>query len=159
MDKIIKKFLVYAILLSMCLTFVNPSKTIANKASSENENIDIITNKLKEIQKEGITGEEIKDFIKFLEEKYGGDSIYMNTMCKVIGIGAGILFPPFIPLSPMLISFPITALTTQGLQGEWSHTVNIAIFIAFAGVPIYIPPPPLFIILGYAGAVIGIRFD
>ncbi|KAA0002484.1 MAG: hypothetical protein FE044_02970, partial [Thermoplasmata archaeon] len=84
MDKIIKKFLVYAILLSMCLTFVNPSKTIANKASSENENIDIITNKLKEIQKEGITGEEIKDFIKFLEEKYGEDSIYMNTMCKVI---------------------------------------------------------------------------
>ena len=159
MDKIIKKFLVYAILLSICLTFVNPSKTIANKASSENENIDIITNKLKEMQKGGITSEEIKDFIKFLKEKYGEDSIYINIMCKVIGIGAGILFPPFIPLSPVLISFPITALTTQGLQGDWSHFVQVAIFICFVGIPFYIPPFPLFIIGGYAGAVIGIVFD
>jgi len=128
-------------------------QSIAYK-NSKSEDV-VITSK--EIQR----GEsnELKDLVEFLEEKYGGDSIYMNTMCKVIGIGAGILFPPFIPLSPMLISFPVTALATQGLQGEWSHTVNIAIFIAFAGVPIYIPPLPLFIVLGYAGAVIGIRFD
>ena len=146
-----KKFVSYLVILLICLTFVLPTFVASTFMTPQS-----IAYKNSKSEK---ADDELKNLVEFLEEKYGGDSIYMNTMCKVIGIGAGILFPPFIPLSSMLISFPVTALTTQGLQGVWSHTVNIAIFIAFAGVPIYIPPPPLFIILGYAGAVIGIRFD
>ncbi len=154
-----KKFVACAAVLSLCLTFSTPPITIADKISVENENVNIVIEKLEEMQKGGINGEEIKAFISFLREKFGEDSIYINTMCKVIGIGAGILFPPFIPLSPILIAFPIVALTTQGLQGEWFHRTNIAIFIAFAGAPIYITPLPLFFIGGFAGVVIGIEFD
>lgn len=155
----IKKFLVSVVLLSLCSTFIAPSKIDADKISSKNENIDLVVNEIKEIQKGGITEKEVKAFIEFLKEKFGEDSIYVNTMCKVIGIGGGILFPPFLPLSPLLISFPITFLDTQGLQGHWFHAVHLAIFISFVGAPFYIFPPPLFVIGGFAGMVIGIVFD
>jgi hypothetical protein len=128
--------------------------------STENENnVAFILNKLEEIQKDGVTEKEINYFVKILQEKFGKDSIYINTICRVIGIGAGILFPPFLPISAVLISFPITLLTTEELQGQWSHGIQLAIFIGFIGLPIYITPLPLFIIVGFAGVVIGIVFD
>ncbi len=162
----IKKFLVCFIILLVSLSSVNSLKMTVNslkmdsaESFSDNENINFVIDKLKEIQEGGIDKEEIDSFIEILQEKFGGDSIYVNAMCKIAAIGAGILLPPFLPLSPVLIAFPFVVLDTTGLQGHWCHGVHIAIFFSFVGAPIYVMLPAIFIIAGFAGVVIGIVFD
>ena len=76
-------------------------------------------------------------------------------MCKVMGIGMGLLLPPFIPITPILFAMPGILLDTTGLMGHWTHVVHIAIFIPFIGLPAYFALP-LFFIVGFAGIVIGI---
>ncbi|HEC75637.1 MAG TPA: hypothetical protein ENI33_00045 [Thermoplasmatales archaeon] len=122
------------------------------------EKMAFILEQVEKIKKDGVEQGEIDELIQILQEKFGEESVYTNAMCRVLGIGGGILFPPFIPLSPLVITTPIVLLDTDGLNGHWFHGANIAIFIAFIGFPIYIAPPPVFIIVGFAGFVIGISF-
>ena len=128
-----------------------------NIDNSEEENMAFIFEQVKKIRKDGVEQEEINELIQVLKEKFG-EGVYINAMCKVLGIGGGILFPPFIPLSPLIIATPIVLLDTDGLNGHWFHGVNVAIFIAFIGFPTYIAPLPVFITVGFAGFVIGISF-
>jgi len=147
-----RKFIAFLIIFSICLPCVSPNK-------KEKNEIDFVIDELKSIREGGFTEEEIEVFIEILQEKFGEDSIYVNTMCKVVGIGGGIIFPPFIPLTPALIAFPITFLDTQGLQGHWAHAVHVAIFIPFVGFSMYVMLPAIFAIAGFSGVVIGIVFD
>jgi len=125
---------------------------------SKEEKMAFVFEQVKKIKKDGIKQGEINELIQILQERFGEGNVYVNTMCKVLGIGGGILFPPFIPLSPLVIATPIVLLDTDGLNGHWFHGVNVAIFIAFIGLPTYIAPLPLFIIVGFAGIAIGISF-
>ncbi|RLF32509.1 MAG: hypothetical protein DRN07_04865 [Thermoplasmata archaeon] len=144
-------------LFSSSLGEENALKT--KETSSPDKNISFILEQIKSIEENGITRQEIDGLVCALQEKFGESSVYLNTMCKVLGIGAGILFPPFIPLSPVVIAAPITLLDTTGLQGHWFHGVHVAVFISFVGLPTYIMPPPLFITVGFAGVAIGIVFE
>lgn len=153
-----KKIYSVSILASMIIVILIPNFLTAenDKKNFSEENMEFIFEQVKKIRKDGIEQGEINELVQILKEKFGG--VYVNAMCRVLGIGGGILFPPFIPLSPFMIVTPIVLLDTDGLNGHWFHGVNVAIFIAFIGLPTYIPPFPLFIIAGFAGFVIGISF-
>jgi len=128
-----------------------------NIYNSKDGNMEFVFEQVKKIKKDGVEQVEIDKLIQVLKEKFG-EGVYVNAMCRVLGIGGGILLPPFIPLSPLVIAAPVVLLDTDGLNGHWFHGVNIAIFIAFIGLPTYIAPLPVFITVGFAGIVIGISF-
>jgi len=102
---------------------------------------------------------EIDRLVDVLQEELKDNSIYVNTLCKVTGIGEGLLLPPFIPVTPLLLVVGGVILDTSGAMGQWCHLLHIAIFIPFVGIPLYILPPPLFVIGGFTGFVLGIVFD
>ncbi len=106
-----------------------------------------------------VDSSEIDRLVSVLQEEFKDNSIYVNTLCKVTGIGEGLLLPPFIPVTPLLLVVGGVILDTNGAMGQWCHLLHIAIFIPFVGIPLYILPPPLFIIGGFTGFVLGIVFD
>jgi len=157
-NSMVRKWLVCLLIVFLTLPLLTSVKS-NEKVEAEVNDMDFIMNGIERLQKNNFSEESIQLFIKELQERFGGDSIYINAMCKVAGIGGGILFPPFLPVSPVLIAFPITLLRATGLMRDWSHGVQLAIFISFVGLPLYITPPPIYIIAGVAGIVIGIVFD
>ncbi len=138
-----KKIVICFIIFLIIFPIVNSS----NKKLEISDNI----NELK-----GIRMEKVQRFIGFLKDKFGDNNVYVNMMCKITGIGIGLLIPPFIPATPLLIAAGGTFLDTDGLMGHWVHMVHLAIFIPFVGLPIYFSPPALFLIAGFAGVVIGV---
>ena len=148
-----KKFLTCFVILSIIFTSMNLRAD--KKEKFLDESIASIINELERIREGGITEEEIHHFIEFLQEKFEG-GVYVNMMCKVTGFGMGLLLPPFIPVSPVLIAVLGLLLDTDGLMGHWAHVVHIAVFIPFVGLPAYFIPPAFFFIAGFAGIVIGI---
>lgn len=151
-----KKFVIYFVIFSIIFASVNLR---SEKVETSDENIKDITSVIIEIEKileRGATAEKIQYLIEFLKEKFGEGGVYVNIMCKVTGIGMGLLFPPFIPITPVLFAALGLLLGTDGLMGEWSHVVHLAIFIPFVGFSAYFAPPALFLIAGFAGVVIGV---
>ncbi|MCD6448573.1 MAG: hypothetical protein J7L58_05990 [Thermoplasmata archaeon] len=139
------------------LSFIFSSINLESKgAKSPDRNISSVIKEIEKIREGGITWDEVQHLIEFLQEKFGEGGVYVNMMCKVTGIGMGLLFPPFIPVTPVLFAALGILLSTDGLMGQWSHMVHLAIFIPFVGFPAYFAPPALFIIAGFAGVVIGV---
>lgn len=149
-----KKIVICFITFLVIFPFVN-SEDNKNLEISD-ENIIFVINELNRIKEGGITVEETQHFIEFLQDKFGKSNIYVNVMCKVTGIGMGLLIPPFIPITPILFAAVGILLDTDGLMGHWTHMVHLAIFIPFIGLPLYFAPPALFLITGFAGIVIGV---
>lgn len=136
---------------------VNLSKTMSK--SLTDARLFFILDQIAKIKKDGVSTEEIKELIQFLRDNLGDDSVYLNSFCEVKGIGGGILLPPFLPVSPVLIAAGAVLLDTTGVEGHWCYFVHLAIFIPFIGLPTYILPPPVFIIAGFSAMVIGVVFD
>jgi len=177
-DKVNMKKIVFVMLVGMLLILpslsaqkgeVNSLKTTSSKIKAPiyQKNIGTrsitdgrvikILELINEMRKDGtIDKKEIEKLKTTVEELFEENSIYVNTMCKVTAIGGGLLLLPFLPVTPVLVAAGGILLDTDGANGHWSHIVQIAMFIPFIGVPLYILPPPLFIIGGYAGFALGI---
>ena len=149
-----KKFVIYFVILSIIFASVNLR---SEKVENSDEDITYVISEIEKILERGVTAEKIQYLIEFLKEKFGEGGVYVNMMCKVTGIGMGLLFPPFIPITPVLFAgVPGLILDTDGLMGHWMHAVHLAIFIPFVGFSAYFSLPALFLIAGFAGVVIGV---
>lgn len=82
-------------------------------------------------------------------------AVYVNAVCKVIGIGLLLLFPPFIPVTPLLFA-TFSVVTTEGTMGEWTHGAVLVFCMPFVGVSVYLLPQPMFVFTGFAGLVVAL---
>ncbi len=122
----------------------------------QDERVVMLLNELKEKNSDGVLDKkEVEELLELSKELFGDENVHVNGLCKVTGIGGGLVIPPYLPITPVLIAVGAILLDTEGTNGHWCHTVHLAIMIPFVGGPIFIPPYYV-IIAGFAGAVIGI---
>ena|GEM_PF-2786426 len=133
---------------------------LKNNVNLDHGKIVSILNLIDELTEDKIVGlKEINRLVTALQEEFGENSIYVNHLCEVKGIGGGLLLIPFLPITPLLFAGGVILLDTNGADGHWCHLVHIAIFIPFIGLPLYMLPPPTFVIIGYAGLALGVVID
>ena len=79
------------------------------------------------------------------------NNTHINALCTVQGFGILLLFPPFIPITPILYA-GLLILHTNGTMGEWSSGVEHAFMMPFIGLSIWISG--LYMFVGVSGLVI-----
>ena len=153
-----------AIILFSAVSAAFPVQDIQKSAENErdimqDERVTMLLNELKEKNSDGVLDKkEVKELLELSKELFGDENVHVNGLCKVTGIGGGLVIPPYLPITPVLIAVGAILLDTEGTNGHWCHAVHLAIMIPFVGGPIFIPPYYV-IIAGFAGAVIGIALS
>lgn len=80
------------------------------------------------------------------------DDYFINYLCEVKGIGILLLFPPFLPITPILWA-GLLILNTNGTMGEINQAVEQAVMMPFIGLSFWWVQAYFFV--GYAGIAIG----
>ncbi|MCD6571911.1 MAG: hypothetical protein J7K62_01420 [Thermoplasmata archaeon] len=93
----------------------------------------------------------LRDLVK--ENKKLSTNNEYNILCLVSGGGWGAIFPPYLPITPILIAGGYLAFTIDGLLGSGTYLATEVICIPFIGVSLFIPPLELFV-AGLAGVTL-----
>ena len=79
---------------------------------------------------------------------------FVNYLCSVKGFGLLLLFPPFLPITPILCA-GLLIINTNGTNGEINKAVEQAIMMPFIGFSVWWVQAYVF--SGFAGIAIGIN--
>ena len=96
------------------------------------------------------------DTLVDLAESLAINETYVNVLCTVKGVGLLLLFPPFIPITPILYA-GLLILNTNGLMGMWNETADHAVMIPFVGLSLWLSG--VTVIQGISGLVIAVKTD
>lgn len=78
---------------------------------------------------------------------------FVNYLCSVKGVGLLFLFPPFLPITPILWA-GLLIINTNGMNGEINEGVEQAIMMPFIGLSAWWVQ--MYVFAGFAGVAIGI---
>jgi hypothetical protein len=76
---------------------------------------------------------------------------FVNYLCKVKGVGLLFLFPPFLPITPILWA-GLLIFNTNGTMGEINRAVEQALMIPFVGISFW---AETYVFAGFAGIAMG----
>jgi len=79
---------------------------------------------------------------------------YVNYLCSVTGVGLLLLFPPFLPITPILWA-GLLIINTNGTNGEINKAVEQAFMLPFIGISVWWVQAYVF--SGFAGVAIMIN--
>lgn len=79
---------------------------------------------------------------------------YINYLCSVTGVGLLLLFPPFLPITPILWA-GLLIINTNGSNGEINKAVEQAFMLPFIGISVWWVQAYVF--SGFAGVAIMIN--
>jgi len=78
---------------------------------------------------------------------------FVNYLCSVKGVGLLFLFPPFLPITPILWA-GLLIINTNGTNGEINEAVEQAFMMPFIGLSAWWVQ--MYVFAGFAGVAIGI---
>jgi len=91
---------------------------------------------------------------ELLLERTDEDRYYYNALSYVKGVGLLLLFPPYIPITPVLFA-GLLIMNTRGVMGSWNETLDKAFMIPFVGLSVW--ASGAYVFAGFSGFTIGIK--
>jgi len=92
----------------------------------------------------------LKEIIKMHSKRSNSPS---DILCIVSAGGWGAVFPPYLPITPILAAYGYLVVTTTGLSGSLTTLASTLICVPFIGISLLIPPFVV-IVTGLAGVAI-----